>query len=169
MCTCYYVSLSYDVCVCSSSMFPVQTLSSPLAQPPLPKSPTLRRRKSTPVSCTWWPSTASTSPSANNNPHTCLGLLASLFELMSAVVEARGAEASLRWKAFLKCAYGLTDDRCLSFNPTDTPSSLSTASTSGMHRLSIRPKLLKMWWITRPYSLQPCWPFWNPSLRELRP
>mmetsp|Transcript_15975 Transcript_15975/g.23319 ORF Transcript_15975/g.23319 Transcript_15975/m.23319 type:complete len:417 (+) Transcript_15975:404-1654(+) len=61
-----------------------------------------------------------------NNPSSCLCLLASLFELMSAVVEARGAEASLRLKAYLKCAYGLTDDRCLSFNP-DTPSSSSTS------------------------------------------
>lgn len=60
-----------------------------------------------------------------------LCLLASLFELMSAVVEARGAEAALRLKAYLKCAYGLSDDRCLSFNPAaDTSSSSSVSITS---------------------------------------
>lgn len=49
---------------------------------------------------------------------------------MASVVEARGLEASLRLKAYLKCAYALTDERCLSFNPDGQSVAASSSSLS---------------------------------------
>eukprot|EP01036_Dinobryon_divergens_P026635 gene26635-35308_t len=53
-------------------------------------------------------------------------LMCAILELLISAAEARNAESSLRLKAYLKFAYALSDERCLSYNP-DLPASTSTS------------------------------------------
>lgn len=65
---------------------------------------------------------------------------AGVFEdLLLSAVEAQCAEASLRLKAYLKCAYGLSDERCVAFNPDGgsmpptTPAKLAAADSTVLY------------------------------------
>jgi hypothetical protein len=57
-------------------------------------------------------------------------LMCAILELLISAAEARNAESSLRLKAYLKFAYALSDERCLSYNP-DLPTSTSTSTSIG--------------------------------------